>query len=234
MNWVLVGLGVTVIILMYVLYLYVYASSTNLATQLNLNTASVANTMAITSLPSAKNFAIGVWIYVNSVSSSVTYPILAMTGDGTYPLFYLSLQNTTLSLVLGEKSAGTSTTQSITMTTNFPLQSWTYVAFSVDSTYVDMYLNGKLLQSAKLIGMISPPTVTANIYAGQTLTSASAVGVPGDIMLAKLYRWTNTISPSEVWSQYLAGNGQSWGATKYGMNVGILQNNSQTASFRVI
>ena len=169
MNWVLVGLGVTVIILMYVLYLYVYASSTNLATQLNLNTASVANTMAITSLPSAKNFAIGVWIYVNSVSSSVTYPILAMTGDGTNPLFSLSLQNTTLSLALGEKSTnGSSTTQSITMTTNFPLQTWTYVAFSVDSTYVDMYLNGKLLQSAKLIGMISPPTVTANIYAGQT------------------------------------------------------------------
>ena len=54
MNWVLVGLGVTVIILMYILYLYVYASSTNLATQLNLNTESVANTMAITSIPSAK------------------------------------------------------------------------------------------------------------------------------------------------------------------------------------
>ena len=161
-----------------------------------------------------------------------------MTGNSTgstyVPLFYLSLEKTTLKLALGEKDAvGALTPQTITITTNFPLQTWTHVAFSVDSTYVDMYLNGKLLQSAKLNNMINPPTATA-IYAGQTLTAASGTHVGGDMMLAKLYRWTNAISPSEVWSQYLAGNGQSWGATKYGMNIGIVQNNSQTASFRVI
>ena len=238
MNGVLISLGVTVIILMYILYLYVYSSSTTLSTLLNLNTASGTETkIPITSIPNASNFAIGFWIYVNTPpsSASTSNSIISMTGgngtDNSSSLFNLILNNTTMKLIMGLSS----TPQTITITTNFPLQKWTYVTFSVDGTFVDTYWDGKLIQSAKLTQTLNLPTSAANIYIGYTGLQVAPTQIHLDMMMAKLYRWTNPLSPSDVWTQYLYGNGQRWtGGSQYGMNVGILQNNAQTASYRIL
>jgi hypothetical protein len=236
-NYAVVGLVVTAIILFYILYLYVYVSWTNLATSLDLKKGN-AN-IAITSNPNTTRFAIGLWVFVNSWDNNSQKNIISMIdshsfstiANPTNPFFQLSLGTTSPSLTFSlqqQPSGSAASLISTTLTSNFPLQKWTFVTISIDSNYIDYYLDGKLVKSVRVNGSVATPSGFINIVPG------SGSGPGPDIQLTQLYRWNVPISPQEVWTQYLRGNGESWMTTQYGMNVGILQNNAQTASFRVI
>lgn len=207
-------LGIALVVLMYVLYLYTYGQTASLASEMNLN-GTIAD-ISVTASPLTTRFAVGTWIYINTWNSTATTPIMTYTCGGSQ-LFQLSLaQNKpTLNLTLG-------TATTIAIRENFPLQKWVYVVFSVDNTFVDLYLDGKLIKSVQLTNALTP--------SGQGVMSMGKA----DIMLAKVYRWTKPLAPNDVWNEYLKGNGQSWNSISYGVNVGLMQNGQETTSVRIL
>ena len=51
-------------------------------------------------------------------------------------------------------------------------QKWTYITVSVDNSYVDSYLDGKLVKSIKIEGLQSSHT-DANVYLGGKVITPS-------------------------------------------------------------
>lgn len=205
-------LGIAVVVLVYVLYLYTYGQTASLATEVNLNGSNPG--VPVKASPQTSRFAIGTWIYINTWSPTTIMKY--MSGNTIFSLG-LDQAKPTLNLTLG-------TNPTITIRDNFPLQKWTYVVFSVDNTFVDIYLDGKLVKSVQL-----NTALTFTSSTDPTITYGTS-----DIMLAKVYRWTNPLAPNDVWNEYMKGNGQSWNSTAYGVNLGLMQNGQETTRMRIL
>ena len=234
MNWLFLGLALSVLItfiLTYMIYLYFHQPIAVLANNVDLSKHNQA--IAVTNNPSARTFAIGTWIYINSWnSSSSKTPLLMMNGLGAVPLtplFKLLIGQTAPSLHLDLNTTNPTKDTTIQIFDSVPMQRWVYVVISVSTNYVDIYWNGQLNQSVKLHGsMIVAPNVntTLNIQPGADSTSS----LTSDIQLAQVTRWSTAVSPSEVVTQFSKGNGQSWIPS---LSIGITQYNVPMASFRL-
>ena len=134
-------LSVIVVFLLFILINYFSNNSVKLASQTSLLSGNTI--IPITSIPDAKRYALGIWIYVNSWSMNNDKIIYEYPGkiklylDSTTPTLYASVATTVGSPTI------------ITLTQNFPLQKWTYVTLSVDNSFVDSYIDGKLVKSIK-------------------------------------------------------------------------------------
>ena len=105
------------------------------------------------------------------------------------------------------------------ITDNLPLQTWVHLIVSIDNTFVDVYMNGKLIKSFK--DTIDAPSSTSNLVYGQV-----------NCYLAKLTRTTNATDPQTAWDSYSAGNGEN-PLVKYLASFGLsvtLQKNNQDYS----
>ena len=237
MDYTIVILGVIVVILIYILYRYFSTTSTTLTTKADLKTVHPA--IPITNATSVR-YAYGVWVYVNSFTGGNYKPIFqlptngsnisvattsVMTGnniqlylDKTKPILYCDILTSAV-------------TPQIQITPNFPLQTWVYVVISVDNNYADFYLNGKLIKSIQLAGSQTPATAATNIFIGDT-----GNGVKPDIQIAGFYRWSKPLNPQEVWSNYLAGNGNPMSSmiSSFGMNVALVKDNVEQSKFALI
>jgi Concanavalin A-like lectin/glucanases superfamily len=200
MNWSYIILGVIIVILLYVLYLnYFSTSKTKLSSQTSLNSTAIPG-IAITDAPTSTRYAYGIWIYVNTWNNTNTKPIFSRPGqisvylDNNTPTLYCDIsQNCT---------GGTNTpTPKMSITQNFPIQKWTYITVNVDNQFVDMYLDGKLVKSIQMQCMQTVPPKDALMLLGGT--------APNDILVTGFHRWSTPLSPQDVWSQYMAGNGVS-------------------------
>ena len=236
MDYTIVILGVIVVILIYILYRYFSTTSTTLTTKADLKTVHPA--IPITNATSVR-YAYGVWVYVNSFTGGNYKPIfqlptsantisaattVVMTGnniqlylDKTNPILYCNILTTT-------------PTPQIQITPNFPLQTWVYVVISVDNNYADFYLNGKLIKSIQLVAPQTQITaVTPQIFIGDTVAGT-------DIQIAGFYRWSKPLNPQEVWSNYLAGNGNPMSSmiSSFGMNVALVKDNVEQSKFALI
>lgn len=224
MNWFVI-LGVSIaIILVYILYLYFQNYTTIASNTVNLNQSSPS--VAITENPSTYQYTIATWVYVNSWNNNNYKPLLTIPNQFS---LYLDKTSPTLYFDLAQ-NCGTGQVQPtppMVVTTDFPLQRWTYVTMVVDNYFVDMYLDGKLVQSIKLNCMQSIPSGSVSIYLGGT------PAVINDIMLTKVYRWAYTLAPRDVWNNYIRGNGVSSSFSTYGMAVDVLKNNTVQNSFRL-
>ena len=222
MNYTIVILGVIVVILIYILYRYFSTSSSTLKTKADLN--KVQPPIPITNATSVR-YAYGVWVYVNS-----------FTGGKYKPIFQLPTSAPTISDATNVMTGNNiqlyldkNITKQIQITPNFPLQTWVYVVISVDNNYADFYLNGKLIKSIQLAGRQTQITAaTPQIFIGDT----SAV----DIQIAGFYRWSKPLNPQEVWSNYLAGNGNPMSSmvSSFGMNVALVKDNIEQSKFALI
>jgi hypothetical protein len=252
MNYTIVILGVVVIILLYLLYKYFSTSSTSLTTKASLNNGVVSLPMPSTA--GSANYSYNVWVCVNTWNSnslktifyrppgsgSKTDPLAgkSTTGSTALPLMsgsakspddpqiILYLDKTTPTLFCYIQQTG-STDQigPIPITTNFPLQSWVYVSISVQSTYLDLYLQGKLVKSIQFKAVPSLPDTDKPVYLGGSV-DANVVGF-------KYY--PNSLNPQQVWSNYMAGNGQSAlsGLSSYGMNVNLTTNGTVQNTYKL-
>jgi len=143
--------------------------------------------------------------------------------DSSSPTLYCALGATTL-------NSDTTTTPSnlITVSNNFPLQTWVYVVVSVNSNVVDCYLNGKLVisQLIQQQGSIVTPSFS-NIYLG------NGSGPGWDAQLSNFKRYTTALTPQIVWSNYLSQAPNTLTLTSYGLQVDLTQNGSVTNTFKL-
>jgi hypothetical protein len=124
----------------------------------------------------------------------------------------------------------------IMITDNFPLQKWVHIIVSMDSGFMDCYLDGKLIKSQKVItssgGLpAQPPDATSSpLYLGNagpaTPKNQNGVSAGFNANVANFKRWTNSMDPQTAWNTYMGGNGQSYLMSSYGANLQINKNNT--------
>lgn len=224
MNWFIV-IGVVLVILgIYLLYLYFQNYTTIAANLVNLNNTN--QSVTITNNATSYQYSVGAWVYVNSWNNVNTKPILAIPNQFT---LYLDKTTPTLFFDISQNcTTGVAPSPAMIVTDNFPIQRWTYVTVVVDNYFVDMYMDGKLIQSMKLNCMQSVPSSTSSsIYLGGSPT------VVNDIMMVKVVRWPYVLSPQDVWRNYITGNGMSTSFSMYGLEMDVLKNNQVQNRIRV-
>lgn len=195
-------LGVALIVIIYIVFFYVTAKD-SLADRLDL--AQAQNPILSSSLtkPESSKYSYELWMYVygtreNATSSGGNYIFYrnASTSDAAKKNIGLKLNSTAPSLSL-EYTTTSATSASVTITDNFPLQSWVHIIISVDNSYIDIYMNGKLVKSIKDATIATPSADTPVAF---------------DISktyLAKFVRGASPTDPQTAWNHYLEGNGEN-------------------------
>ena len=205
---VIIILGIIIVILLIFLYTFFNSSISPLIKYVNLNTISITSIpySNITN-PLSTRFAYSVWIYVNTwVSPNQTSPSqknifyrtneVGLAFDNTRPILYCNFNNKN-----GGKPDPDNNNNKIIVSNNFPLQTWTNVILNVDNNYLDIYINGQLMNSVVLQKQYTQQITSANdnIFIGESS------GLGSDIYLANLERWGVAINPQTAYYNYLNG-----------------------------
>ena len=240
MNITVIALGILLLVLIYVLYLYLSPNYTSLISSSSL--LSNSPPLNVIDSPTSPRYAYGLWLYVNSWNNTSSYKYI-FTRNNNIRLY---LDKTQLNLYLDVyMNTGTGTgnwlssiTTPILITNNYPIQKWCYIVVSVDSAFIDCYLDGKLILSQKTffpnpdgnspttnIYPAMPPDVGHSSSANSGNSSGSGANIilggtdnggisqPAytnfDAAINKFIRWPAPVNPQIVWDTYIEGNGSN-------------------------
>lgn len=235
MNYSSIIFWLSIVLILYIVYLYYMSINTPVvaSTTLSIKNANVVIPSNMTA--SSSRYTYGVWIYVNSWDNTTTKPIICREQSpiGSVPQIsvYLDTITPTLFATIASSVNG-GNVPPMTITDAFPLQKWTHVLISVDTQYVDMYIDGKLVKSLKLSYIPATPGLnTVPINIGQKEQQY----VLSDIFLTKLQWWPNAYSPQAAWNEYLKGNNNSTfgGMFPYSANISISKDSVVQASYTI-
>lgn len=208
------------IVLIFVLYYFLYSSGTTvLSNKLDLSTKQTDIGIKDIQEPSSRKYSYEVWMYVFNFQGSSDYVISRESSSVGKKNIGIKLDSSSPKLMV-EYTTKTGNPVSVTITDNFPLQTWVHLIVSVDDTYVDAYMNGKLIKSIQ-DKEIDTPSSTSTIVYGVT-----------NCYLAKLSRSVSPTDPQTAWDKYSAGNGEN-PLAKYLSSFGLsmtLQKNKQDYS----
>jgi hypothetical protein len=163
----------------------------------------------------------------NFQSSNTQEYIISRDGTGSNKNIGIYIDKMSPSLTIeysATQSGGTSAKKTVVVTDNFPLQTWAHVIVSVDNSYIDVYLNGKLLKSI-YDASIDTPSQTSPIKYGKV-----------NCNLAKLSRTVLPTDPQTAWDKYSAGNGENPMAkylSSFGLTMSLNKNNQEYSKITV-
>jgi hypothetical protein len=226
MNYTSIILFVVIILLLYILYKYFTTSVSTLSTSASLKVSNP--TITKLNNPTATRYAYGIWVFVNTWDTSNTKTIFSRDKN-----IKVYLDTNTPTLHCGMTLTDT-TVQDIVVTTNFPIQKWTYITVNVDGQFVDCYLDGKLVVSTKLKTVAATPgdsgETSSPVVLGNGTTSSGF-----DAFVAGFQNWSNPVGPQDVWNAYMAGSESGYSLSKifgtYNVDISLLKNNVQQTSF---
>lgn len=220
MSATVIILGMTVVILVYVLYVYFIKKSNTITTTANLLTGANKPFATLNSGQSTR-YAYGIWVFVNTWDTTSQKTIFSRDGnikvylDQTKPDLYCN--------IVQDPDGGQ---KPILITDNFPIQKWVCIVISSDDRIVDCYLDGKLVNSTKLIN--SPKTPLKPTEAPVVLGSG------WDANVAKFANWSGPLGPQEAWDNYMNGNGStSTFLSSYNVNLSILKDNVEQSQYKL-
>ena len=229
--WIII-LGIVIVVILFFVIRYYFFSTNSLLNYVDLSTMPADISSNIITNPNSILYSFGSWIYVDNFSNSVIYSYVQ--GGGTNygessRIFSLTLgggmnDGNKDRPILTAYVAGTSglnfAVNSVIITTNLPIQKWVHVVVSVDTMYIDCYLDGKLVISSPVKNQITKGPLTTPAI---TFAQPSGLGyTPGPkIKITKLTRWDHPLDPQTVWNEYYAGNGLSQGGN---LTVGLFVN----------
>jgi hypothetical protein len=197
MDTSLIILGVALVLVLYIVFVYMSGVDA-LANRIDLNQPQTAITADKLTNPENVKYSYETWMYVYG-PKSITNDTYIFARDGTSATkknIGLMLKANSPTLVLEyENSAATS--QKVTISDNIPFQTWVHVVVSVDNSFIDVYLNGKLIKSLKDTTIVSP-SANSPINFGISQT-----------YLAKFTRTSTPTDPQTAWNSYLSGNGEN-------------------------
>ena len=222
MNYAFIILGVVFI---FVLYYYLYSDgSTMLSNKLDLSIVQPAIPVAsIGGSPDSRRYSIEMWMYVYNFDGTSKYIISRTAAETSSPIknIGIKLDSASPKLYVEYSKKGPTASSSVQqlITDNFPLQTWVHLIVSVDNSFIDVYMNGKLVKSFQ--DTINAPSANSLIEYGQV-----------NCYLAKLTRTLSATDPQTAWDHYIAGNGEN-PLAKYLASFGLsmtLQKNNQDYS----
>jgi hypothetical protein len=231
MNAIAIILGIVIIILIYVLYKYFTSTATTLQSSLVDLKISQPEITKITN-PTNTQYAYGLWVYVNNWDAGSNK--VFFSHQGVLNVYLLKDQpSLCVDVTMSDKNI-----KSTIITQNFPLQKWVYIIVSLDNQFLDVYLDGKLVKSARLSntsGSTFPdvPSNTPHVFLGNSNasnrlyngisttappTTAAALPPtsttitsfnPFNAFATYFYRWNTAMDPGTAWRYYMKGNGQN-------------------------
>lgn len=197
MDTSLIILGVALILVLYIVFYYM-SMRDSLANRLDLGQAQTPITIDKLTSPGNTKYSYELWMYVYGPKSIATdtYVFFRDGSTATKKNIGLKLKGNSPTLMLEYENAG-ATSPEITITDNLPFQSWVHIIVSADNSYIDIYMNGKLIKSVKDAGIKSPSESSAlNFGVSQTY-------------LAKFERTSEPTDPQTAWNHYMDGNGEN-------------------------
>ena len=231
MNPLIIVLGIVIFVILYYIIQYYFFTTKSLAAKIYLKESPADISSNVIINPSSILYSFGTWVYVNNFSNCrlFTYSTTATTTATT------TTDNTLFTLVLGKdgtigennkpkltafingkKSSNVNINKQVIISNNFPIQKWVHVLVSVDTTFVDCYLDGKLVVSNPLT---PNEQITTAPTAVPSITFKNSTNPSPDIYLAKLTRWDYALDPQMVWTEYSSGNGISSNEFAIGMTI---------------
>ena len=208
MDTSLIILGIALIIILYIVFFYMTAKD-SLADRLDLAQIQTPNLATSLTKPESAKYSYEMWLYVygtkeNAITTGESYIFYRYDNDADgnpnkNKNIGLKLTSTKPSLTLEYTKTVDSTTKSpvsMQITDNLPLQTWVHLIISVDNSYIDIYMNGKLVKSVK--DSIATPSLSKSVIYESSKT-----------YLAKFERTAAPIDPQTAWNHYLSGNGEN-------------------------
>jgi hypothetical protein len=229
MNTFAIGLVILVVILLYVLYRFFGLQTTELITTASLTGSNPA--IPIKNSPSGTRYSYGIWVYVNSWDTSVSKTIYGRAEN--IRLYFDNISPTLKCDIAMNKS--NSQPMTVEITDSFPLQKWTQIIVSVDNQYLDAYLDGKLVKSARIYKEDTNGNDMPKVPSASAAMSLGG-GTVFDAYVSKFKHWSMPINPQIAWSSYMEGNGESSMksyVSSYGIDMAILKDNVEQSKFRL-
>ena len=233
MNYTFIILGIFLVIVLWVLYRTLMRPTSVVASQTYLQKSQPAVLLNTLSNSNSLDFYYSVWIYVNNLNSpsantdnqnfpnqlkekkkSLANNIFYVVDKSNVPFLSLDVNNDS-SLTTNILLKGQPNLTEYVITPNFSLQRWEHVIISVNQSYIDLYLDGKLIKSANLGVNAQVPPTSGSINFGN-----------GDIYIAGLQRISESIDPQTAWNMYLTGSGTTKSPLNYGLSMTLSKNNS--------
>lgn len=196
MDTSLIILGVALILVLYIVFAYM-STADSLANRIDLAQAQPPILADKLTKPENVKYSYETWMYVYGPKSITTDTYIFSRDGKTSKNIGLMLKANSPTLILEYENSGSTSKQQVTISDNIPFQTWVHVIVSVDNSFIDVYLNGKLIKSLKDTTIVSP-SANSPVSFGMSQT-----------YLAKFTRTINPTDPQTAWNNYLAGNGEN-------------------------
>ena len=200
-SWSTLIIVILIIIVIYFVWTMMASSSSSTV----MSGSQDAKTQTSVSIPdNSYSFAISTWIYVTDWESTGGDKVIISSESDTTKgkpnlLISLGKDNNALNITLGSDGKNV-----ISPVPNIPLQTWVSVILSVNNgSSVDIYINGKLVQTNALQGQWS--LSAGSLYVG------SKNGFDGYITMATFHK--APFAPQDAWDTYSSGYGSSGGSS---------------------
>lgn len=195
-SWTTIIIIILLIIIVYFVWTMFSSSSSTTVSSGSLD-ASKSTPMTVTA---SNSFTISTWVYINSWNSSSTPKTIVSTPKGSNSPFILTLGNTDNGLYvnIGDQ---TIPLKGVTSTILVPLQTWASIIVTVNSgNSLDIYINGKLVQTTALDNVYTLPGGMINIGGGiDGYISSTFDATP--------------FGPQDAWNTYSSGYGSGGGSS---------------------
>ena len=198
---------VAVVILIYIIF-FVMTGTQSIMKKTDLAVAQPPMPASELVSPEASTYSYSMWVYVYGPKEQIganKYIISRAAASGTNKNIGLRIDATKPALILEYTAASSSKT--IQISDDFPLQTWVHLIVSVQGQYIDCYMNGKLIKSIK--DTVDTPSGSTDLEYGRF-----------PAYLAKLERTTKATDPQTAWDEYTKGNGEN-PLKKYMANLGL-------------
>jgi hypothetical protein len=238
---------IIIFVLLYLVIRYFFKSEYTLSSVVTAGTTqqhiSANNLAKDSSGVNSSNFSYSIWFYIDDWNYKYTEPkvlfgrmgaptttspktaIPGISGANPCPVAVFGAINNNLAVTLNCASASSSSNTTLHTCTisNVPIQAWTNLLISVYGRTMDMYMDGKLVNTCLLPGV-------AMIDNGADVYVTPNGGFSG--WTSKFQYFPNATDPQTAWNIYKQGYGGSF-FSKYNIKVAFLENGTETNSFSI-
>lgn len=194
-SWTTIIIIILLIIIVYFVWTMLSSSSSTTVSSGSLD-ASKSTPMTVTA---SNSFTISTWVYINSWDSSSASKTIVSTPKDSKSPFILTLGKTDNGLYvnIGNQLIPSTGTSTILV----PLQTWASIIATVNNgNSLDIYINGKLVQTTALDKVYGLPGGTINVGGGIDGYISSTFD-------------TSPFGPQDAWNTYSSGYGSGTGSS---------------------
>ena len=231
MNTSTIILGTALVVLiMYMIFKSYFDGENKMTDQIILSKQVDIEAKHITK-PNANDFTYGIWLYVNKWTTP------GSTEEGT--IFNRADELGLMFAVDGGLKVAPVTTEStepINITNNFPMQKWVYVTVVAQQKNLDVYLDGKMVKSIQMNGLITPKYSASSPTEGAHGISFGRGELQENTTISKFTRFTYSMNPQDVWTEYMKGNGSNGLAKAAGnmdVNLSVMKDGIVSSSYKL-